>query len=166
MLFLIVLMVATGVVAALARRQTFVVHVRLGLAAAMAVAGVTHFLMPTPFVQHLPQWVPERHALIYATGIVEMALAAGLIWPAQWRALAGLALAAYLMSVFPANVYVAVEAVDVDGQPGGVYPWLRLPLQAVFVWLALWSTGAPAFLRDLPASRKTASTAHAAVLDG
>jgi uncharacterized membrane protein len=70
------------------------------------------------------------------------------------------------MSVFPANVYVAVEAVDVDGQPGGVYPWLRLPLQAVFVWLALWSTGAPAFLRDLPASRKTASTAHAAVLDG
>jgi hypothetical protein len=30
----------------------------------------------------------------------------------------------------------------VAGQPGGLYPWLRLPLQVVFIGLALWSTGA------------------------
>jgi uncharacterized membrane protein len=27
----------------------------------------------------------------------------------------------YLLAVFPANVYVAVENVDVQGQPGGLY---------------------------------------------
>jgi hypothetical protein len=54
---------------------------------------------------------------------------------------AGLALAAYLVAVFPSNVYVAIAGVDVDGQPGGWYPWLRLPLQVLFVAWALWSSG-------------------------
>jgi uncharacterized membrane protein len=46
----------------------------------------------------------------------------------------------FLVAVFPGNVYVAVADVDVAGQPGGVYPWLRLLLQPGFVWLAWWST--------------------------
>jgi uncharacterized membrane protein len=46
------------------------------------------------------------------------------------------------VAVFPGNVYVAVAGIDVAGQPGGLYPWLRLPLQVVFISLALWSTGA------------------------
>jgi uncharacterized membrane protein len=50
-------------------------------------------------------------------------------------------LAAYLLAVFPANLYVAIAGVDVQGQPDGWYPWLRLPLQALFIAWALWSTG-------------------------
>ena len=46
--------------------------------------------------------------------------------------------------MFPANVYVAVADVDVEGQPGGVFQWIRLPLQAVFIAWALWSTRAEA----------------------
>jgi hypothetical protein len=37
-------------------------------------------------------------------------------------------------------VYVAVAGIDVEGQPGGWYPWLRLPFQVLFVAWALWST--------------------------
>ena len=109
----------------------------------MAVAGVMHFAQPLPFIQHLPPWVPERALVVYASGIVEIALGAALLAPIRWRPLAGLALAAYLVAVFPGNVYVAVAGVDVVGQPGGLYPWLRLPLQAVFIGLALWSSGVP-----------------------
>ncbi len=69
-----------------------------------------------------------------------MALGVALLLRQPWRRRAGLSLAAYLVAVFPANVYVAVAGVDVDGQPGGWYPWLRLPLQALFVAWALWST--------------------------
>ena len=148
MLFLIVLVIATAAVALAARDRPFKTHVRLGLGIAMAFAGVAHLVQPTPFVQHLPEWVPERHALIYASGLAEIALGLALVWPARWRQLAGLALAAYLVAVFPANVYVAVQGVEVDGQPGGVYPWLRLPFQALFVWLALWSADAIALLHD------------------
>ena len=153
MLFLIVLVLATGAVALIARRQPFAVHVRLGLAIAMAFAGAAHLFMPTPFVQHLPGWVPERHGLIYVSGVAEIALGVALVWPGRWRQLAGLALAAYLLAVFPANIYVAVEAVEVDGQPGGVYPWLRLPFQALFVWLALWSTDATGLIRSVAETR-------------
>lgn len=155
MLFLIVLVIATGGVALTARGQPFRFHARLGLAIAMAFAGAAHLVMPEPFVQHLPEWVPERQAIIYASGIVEIVLGMALVRPQGWRQVAGLALAAYLVAVFPANVYVAVEAVEVDGQPGGVYPWLRLPFQALFVWLAVWSTGAMSLLRAMPVPRST-----------
>lgn len=124
---------------------------RLALAAAMAVAGIAHLVDPTPFVQHLPTWVPAREALVYGSGLVEIGLGAALVGPARHRRLAGLLLAAYLVAVFPANVYVAVAGVDVDGQPGGLYPWLRLPWQALFVWLAWWTTRAPAEDRPAPA---------------
>jgi uncharacterized membrane protein len=113
----------------------------LGMATAMVFAGAAHWLMPTPFVQHLPPWVPAALALVLVTGVIEIGLGAALLLRQPWRRRAGLALAAYLVAVFPANVYVAVADVAVDGQPGGWYAWLRLPFQALFVAWALWSTG-------------------------
>jgi uncharacterized membrane protein len=97
--------------------------------------------MPEPFVQHLPSWVPAAEALVLVSGGIEIVLGGALLARQPWRRFAGLALAAYLVAVFPANVYVAVAAVDVDGQPGGWYPWIRLPFQVLFVAWALWSTG-------------------------
>lgn len=52
----------------------------------------------------------------------------------------GRALALYLVAVWPANVYVAAAGVDVEGQPGGAYPWIRVPLQVLFIAWALWSS--------------------------
>ena len=115
---------------------------RIALAVAMAVAGGSHLLNPLPFVQHLPTWVPERSLIVFVSGVVEIAFGAALFAPARWRPLVGAALAAYLVAVFPGNVYVAVGGVEVAGQPGGIYPWLRLPFQPAFIALALWSTGA------------------------
>jgi uncharacterized membrane protein len=101
-----------------------------------------HFVTPSPFVQHLPSVIPMRESVIYASGIVEIALGLALLSPSRYRPYVGILLAAYLVAVFPGNLYVAVAGVAVDGQPGGIYPWLRLPFQALFIWLALWSTHA------------------------
>lgn len=143
MIFLFVLAVATGAAAtflALGRRFSARSAARAGMAVAMAFAGLSHLFMPTPFVQHLPTWVPAREELVFLTGLLEIALGAALLLRRPLQQRAGLALAAYLVAVFPANVYVAAAGIDVDGQPGGAYPWLRLPLQLVFVAWALWST--------------------------
>jgi uncharacterized membrane protein len=113
---------------------------RIALAGAMVVAGVLHFVEPTPFLQHLPPWVPERELLVAVSGGAEVALGLGLLLRPPWRRTAGVLLALFLVAVFPANVYVAVAGVEVDGQPGGLYPWLRLLVQPVLVWLAVWST--------------------------
>ena len=111
---------------------------RIALAAGMVVAGVMHFATPVPFIQHLPEIVPARDLVVFASGVVEIALGAALLGPARYRPFVGAALAAYLVAVFPGNVYVAVAGVDVEGLPGGVFPWVRLPLQAVFIGLAIW----------------------------
>jgi uncharacterized membrane protein len=87
--------------------------------------------------------VPARHALIYLTGVIEIAGGLGLIGPRRWQRTVALLVALYLVAVLPANVYVAVAGVAVDGQPGGWYPWLRLPMQALFIGWVLWSTPAP-----------------------
>lgn len=143
MLFLFVLFVAYVVLWPFTRdSMTIRSRGRSALAIGMAVWGVTHFVTPLPFVQHLPDGIPMREAVVYASGAVEIALGLALLGVSRWRPFAGLALAAYLIAVFPGNLYVALAGVAVDGQPGGIYPWLRLPFQALFIWLALWSTDA------------------------
>ena len=115
-------------------------HARRGLAAALIVAGISHFTNVEPFVQHLPDWVPAREMVVYLTGAIEIVLGAALMCWRTGRSTIGRMVAAYLIAVFPANVYVAVSDVDVTGQPGGAHAWIRLPLQALFVAWALVST--------------------------
>ena len=144
MVLLLVLAGTTAVAWLLGRRHgTLADHARRGMAGAMIVAGVAHLVSPDPFVQHLPDWVPAREGIVLVTGLVEIALGAALFAPRRWRPLAGIVLAAYLLAVWPANIYVAVAGVEVDGQPGGIYPWLRLPFQVLFIWWALRSTAPP-----------------------
>ena len=158
MLFLTILLAATLIAWAVGRRGTWRDHARRGLAAAMAVAGAAHLVGPEPFVQHLPDWVPTRYGLVYVTGLVEIGLGLALVARPAWRASAGRLLALYLLAVWPANVYVAVAGVDVDGQPGGAYAWIRLPLQLLFVAWALWGTR-PAAPAPAPAPRPVATAA-------
>jgi uncharacterized membrane protein len=140
MMFLFILAAGTLVAAAVRRRSSWQTYLRRGLAAAMLVAGVTHLARPDPFLAHVPEWVPAREPIVALTGIIEIILGAALFGPSRHRRSVGRVLVAYLVVVFPANVYVAVADVDVEGQPGGLYAWLRLPVQALLVCIALWST--------------------------
>lgn len=140
MIFLVVLLVATVVAKAVDRGVGWRRAARWGMALAMVFAGVSHLLMPVPFVQHLPVWVPLREVLVAASGVVEIMLGGWLLYPAAHRLLAGRVLAAYLLAIWPANIYVAVAGIDVEGQPGGAYPWIRIPLQVLFIAWVLWST--------------------------
>lgn len=124
---------------------------RYALAAGTAVFGALHLITPTPFLQHIPPWAPAREALVIVSGLIEIAFGVVLVWPTTMRAWTGYALAAYLVAVFPGNIYVAVAGIDVAGQPDGAYPWIRLAFQPLFVWLAIWTT------RPTRSSRTTTS---------
>ncbi len=114
--------------------------VRIGLAAVMAISGVAHFANPRPYVQHLPEAVPFREELIAITGVMELVLAAGLVGPTRFRRPTGIALAVFLVLIFPANIYAAVSQVPIDGVPTGWVRWARLPLQLPLIAASLWST--------------------------
>jgi uncharacterized membrane protein len=120
---------------------------RIALAVAMAFAGLGHLLYPTPFVQHLPEWVPMRSAIVFGSGLVEIAFGVALLTRRSWQPRIGLALAAFLVAVFPGNLYVALAGIDVQGQPDGLYSWIRLPFQPLYVWLTLWATDGLSALR-------------------
>ena len=121
------------------------------LSAFYAVAGVFHLAKPDVFVQITPGWVPNPREVIIVTGFCELAGAAGLL-TGRWRAAAGIALAAYAVCVYPANVKHAID--DLSGvQTPSLGPWYHVPrlaLQPVIVWWCLLAGG----VTDWPFRRK------------
>jgi uncharacterized membrane protein len=166
MMFLSILAVATLVAAAIGRRSSWQTHLRRGLAVAMIMAGIAHLTQPAPFLAHLPEWVPARDLIIAATGVIEIILGAALFGPSRHRGPVGRLLVAYLVVVVPANVYVAIANVAVEGQPGGLYAWLRLPVQALLVWIALWSTRHTAIEPANPSVPNHSASSPAAAVHG
>lgn len=89
----------------------------------------------------VPDWVPYPREIVQATGVCEIAGALGLLLP-RARALAGVMLALYAVCVFPANIKHAVDNIAVPGLPQSWwYHAIRLALQPVIVWWALFAGG-------------------------
>ncbi|MER5216295.1 DoxX family protein [Streptomyces sp. NPDC002838] len=105
------------------------------LAGLLAAAGVAHFAAPRQFDATIPRALPGApRTWTHASGVAELALAAGVALPRTRRA-AALATAAFFVGVFPANVKMAV---DWRHRPAPLKAAAigRLPLQ---VPLVLWA---------------------------
>ena len=107
------------------------------------VAGVMHFVYPSAYAQIMPPVLPAPLLLVYLSGVAEVAVGVGLLYPPTRRA-AAVATMLLLAAIFPANVYMAVSGVAVQGpvsaDPSPAVRWGRLPLQAVLVAWAWWYT--------------------------
>lgn len=111
---------------------------RLVLAAAMVTIGILHFTNPDPFAKIVPAFLPAPFVLVYLSGIAEIAGGAGLLVPATRRA-AGMGLIALYVAVFPANINMAVNQLQLGNDPVPSWAlWLRLPFQIVFIAWAYW----------------------------
>jgi len=113
----------------------------LGAAVFYVVAGVFHFLKTDSYVKIMPPWIPWHFAMVYVSGAAEIAGGIGLLVP-ELRRPAAWGLVALLIAVFPANVYMAMENVQVTASlVPAVLLWARLPLQALLIWWVLWASG-------------------------
>jgi len=117
----------------------------------MALLGLNHFLMPRTYEKIIPDALPASLELVYISGIAEMLGALGTLHPKTRRA-AGKFLIATLIAVFPANVYMAMNAEEFPNIPGGTATLVaRLPFQVLFiywVWLATLSPAATAAIAE------------------
>jgi uncharacterized membrane protein len=104
---------------------------RLLLGAFFLVAGTLHFLKPRPYVAIVPDALPRKLELVYASGVAEIAGGAGVL-AAPTRRAAGWWLIATLLAIFPANVNMAVNAERYRAVPEPLL-WARLPLQGVLI---------------------------------
>ena len=99
-------------------------------------AGIMHFVIPRTYEAIVPDWLPNRRALVYASGVAEIAGGAGVMHPRTRRAASWWSVAT-LVAVFPANVNMALHSDRFKVPGGAVALWLRLPVQALFVLWAL-----------------------------
>jgi uncharacterized membrane protein len=104
---------------------------RLLLGAFFLAAGSLHFLRPKPYVAIVPDVLPRKLELVYASGVAELAGGA-LVVPARTRRAAGWWLIATLIAVFPANVNMAVNAERFRSVPEPLL-WARLPVQGLLI---------------------------------
>ena len=116
-----------------------------GLAALFAASGALHLVRPQVFETIVPRQLPEHRGLVYASGVAELACAAGLLHPRTRRA-AGWASAALLVAIFPANVQMAVTESKRAGRGTGrrgrqLATLVRLPLQIPLIRTALKAAG-------------------------
>ncbi|MFF2729826.1 DoxX family protein [Streptomyces sp. NPDC058008] len=104
------------------------------LAGFLAASGVTHFAAPKPFDAIVPRVLPgSPRAWTRASGVVELALAAGLAVP-RTRRRSAQATALFFVGVFPANVKMAY---DWRTRPASAraLAYGRLPLQVpLYLW--------------------------------
>ncbi|MFF3970440.1 hypothetical protein ACFYZ6_11540 [Streptomyces rubiginosohelvolus] len=105
------------------------------LAGFVGGAAALHFAVPKAFDSMVPRILPGApRAWTYGSGVVELALAAGLAHP-RTRSAAARMTAGLFVGVFPANVQMALDWRHRPG-PQQAAAWARLPVQ---VPLVLWA---------------------------
>jgi uncharacterized membrane protein len=107
-----------------------------GLAVLFGVMGTLHFVKPKPFERIVPRALPRKKELVYASGVAELACAAGLLHPRTRRA-AGLLSTALLVAVFPANVQMAMDLNRKGSRTARAVAFARLPLQVPLIRAAI-----------------------------
>jgi uncharacterized membrane protein len=84
----------------------------------------------------VPKPLPHKRELVYASGVAELACAAGLLHP-RTRRPAGLASAVLLAALFPANVQMALDLNRTGSTTAKAVGFARLPLQVPLIRAAL-----------------------------
>ena len=106
----------------------------IAFSALFGFTGISHFALADGMVLMLPAWVPGRYLIIYVTGVLEILLGLGLVWRSTRRVSGWLTLA-FLVGIFPSNVYAALNAVEFGGNVNGPsYLFFRVPLQLFLLW--------------------------------
>jgi uncharacterized membrane protein len=92
-----------------------------------------HFVIPRVYESIVPDYLPAHRALVYASGVAEIAGGTGLLHR-RTRRIGSWWSIATLVAVFPANVHMALHPDRYRTIPGGRRALIaRLPVQGLFI---------------------------------
>lgn len=94
-------------------------------------AGLTHFFAVDQYIRIIP-FMPHPRLVVYLTGFLEI-LMAGLLLIDVSRVIISRITIFYLIAVFPANIYMALNSESAPGIPNEI-SWIRLPIQIIFIF--------------------------------
>ncbi len=97
------------------------------------LAGTLHFVIPRAYESIMPDYLPAHRALVYASGVAEIAGGVGVLHPRTRRVGSWWSIVT-LLAVFPANIHMAQHPERYQEVPGGRLALVaRLPLQALII---------------------------------
>jgi uncharacterized membrane protein len=107
------------------------------VAGAFATSGIVHLVRPQVFEPLIPRQLGDRRAWVYASGVAELACAAGLLTGQRW---APAVTTATLAVVWVGNLQMALD-VQRSRRPAWFKAavWARLPLQ-IPMMRAAWNS--------------------------
>ena len=96
--------------------------------------GVIHFLKPAMYMRIMPRYLPAHKTLVYLSGLAEIILGVGLIFPETKNlAIYGIIL---MLTIF---LLVHFYMLSSEKAGAGIPKWvllLRIPLQFLLMWWA------------------------------
>ena len=84
---------------------------RMAMSAMLVFTAIAHFAFTKGMTMMLPDFIPNKTAVVYLTGIIEIAAAIGLLIPGL-RVLTAWLLIVFFILILPANIYAAVKNID------------------------------------------------------
>ena len=104
--------------------------------------GIKHFTDPVWFQYIIPPYLSFWGLeLVYLSGAIEIILGILLFIP-RFRKKAAYGIIFLLIAVYPANIYLAFneEPQKLIGISSFAASWIRLPLQFLLIWMALYQS--------------------------
>ena len=109
---------------------------RIAMSAMLAFTAMGHFKFTEGMAMMLPAGVPAKKQIVWATGVIEILAAIGLLISTTIQ-LTGILLIVFFLMILPANIYatmknVNLEKADYTGN-GMNYLWFRISEQIFFI---------------------------------
>jgi uncharacterized membrane protein len=104
----------------------------------LVAAGANHFASPGFYVRLMPPYLPWHLALVYASGVVEVALGVALVVPRTSKG-AARGVVGLLVVFLTVHVHMVLNAGDYPEVRPALL-WARLALQGPLIAWAWWFT--------------------------
>lgn len=116
---------------------------RFGLSAMLLLSALGHFIYVEGMTMMIPEVIPFKLSIVYATGVLEILFAVALFVPAL-KVFTAWTIVVFLILILPMNIYAAYYKVDISSATyngnGLNYLWFRIPLQLLFIFWAYFLT--------------------------
>ncbi|MEJ7560007.1 MAG: hypothetical protein WKF66_16965 [Pedobacter sp.] len=116
---------------------------RIAMAAMLLFTSVGHFKFLKGMTLMIPDFIPRRKEIVYATGVLEIAFAICLLIEDIQETVAWILIIFFILLI-PANINAAIRRLNYetgmyDGE-GIYYLWFRIPLQVLFIAWVYYSS--------------------------
>ncbi len=137
---LIVLIIVFGIsviaLKLITHKYEFLLPARIAMSAMLLFTAMGHFIFTKGMTMMIPHFIPYKTAMVYLTGIIEIAAAIGLLVPAL-RVFTAWLLILFFLLILSSNIKASIEHINIEkgtlNGSGLSYLWFRVPLQIFFI---------------------------------